>query len=118
MRKSHTKEVRLSKRDLVHLLKHSRRVSFKKIKVFYATNTIGCVRYAVGVGKKYGNAVERNRAKRLLREVFRLLALNLPLNSDLFIVTYDRDVSFASCGVQLKKALVVLGVVGEDFKMA
>ena len=39
--------------------------------VFFLPNGLGTSRLGVAATRKLGNAVERNRAKRLIREVFR-----------------------------------------------
>ena len=46
----------------------------------------GHFRYAISVGKKIGNAVERNRSKRLITAVIDNLNINLDLSYDVFLI--------------------------------
>lgn len=59
--------------------------------VFAARNARGVVRAGVSVSRKHGNAVARNRKKRLLREAFRRQRLSLPPNTDYVLVPRQRD---------------------------
>lgn len=43
-------------------------------------------RFGLSVSRKHGNAVKRNRIKRLLREAFRLSQHDLPAGLDLILI--------------------------------
>jgi len=72
------------------------------------------LRIGVGLSKKFGNAVERNRAKRQVREIFRLHKHRLKPGLDLVFLVFpgkfdyhDRERQF----LQLAAKAGVLGVV-------
>jgi ribonuclease P protein component len=54
--------------------------------IYVAENDCGYPRLGVSVGKSCGNAVVRNRLKRLLREAFRLSQNNIPDGFDYVIM--------------------------------
>lgn len=47
------------------------RISCKGIRLVYRSNQLGFSRLGLAVSRKYGNAVQRNRFKRQLRDAFR-----------------------------------------------
>ncbi|MGD9855041.1 MAG: ribonuclease P protein component [Planctomycetaceae bacterium] len=54
--------------------------------IFADSNPEGETRIGLSVSKKHGNAVRRQRIKRLLREAFRLEQHNVPAGLDLILI--------------------------------
>lgn len=54
--------------------------------VFFSLNGLPVARMGVSVGRKHGNAVQRNRIKRVLREAFRQARTVLPAGYDYVLI--------------------------------
>ncbi len=58
--------------------------------LFAAENSLEIPRLGVAVSKRFGNAVVRNRLKRLLREVFRQKQIEIPSGFDYVLMFSDK----------------------------
>jgi len=73
----------------------------------------GRVRYGITTSKKIGKAVQRNRARRVIAEAFRLLVPELNLSTDLVFVARGKTCHVKSTMIQreMKKQLTALGLI-------
>lgn len=103
------KKYRLKKNHEIATVVQKRvRVTGKHYTIYYTKRNDG-IKIAISVGKKYGNAVERNYAKRVVREILRSHLDSLPSYS-LVIVVKDvsKNISFEEKKQSLENTLKVL----------
>ena len=74
--------------------------------VYTAENKCGYSRLGISIGRSYGNAVERNHLKRLIREVYRQNQEQIPSKYDYLIIVKQRrkKITFE----QIKKSFLTL----------
>jgi ribonuclease P protein component len=72
------------------ILANGRRVRDELLNLYIAQNNCGCPRLGISVGKACGDAVARNRLKRLIREAFRRNQDKIPAGCD-YVVTIARS---------------------------
>lgn len=79
-----------------HLFRRLYRVGKNHVTPYFAVyvkkNRLGRNRLGITATKKIGNAVQRNRARRLITEAYRLLEDRLPTGLDLVIVARKKTV--------------------------
>ncbi|MBW2169268.1 MAG: ribonuclease P protein component, partial [Deltaproteobacteria bacterium] len=72
----------LNRADFVNLNRSGQRHHTKHFIVILKENGLGITRLGLTVSRKTGNAVKRNRVKRLIREFFRLNDTYFPQGYD------------------------------------
>ncbi|MGL4986386.1 MAG: ribonuclease P protein component [Treponemataceae bacterium] len=83
--------------DIRKLLKTGKSFYSTGVKLFILPNNSGINRFAVTLKRGFGNAVQRNRAKRLAREVYRQLKSLLYTGYDLLVFFYPHSDDFYLC---------------------
>jgi ribonuclease P protein component len=59
-------------------------------KLFFLVNNLSCNRIVITFARKYGNAVKRNRVRRLNQEAYRLMKEDLKTGYDLVLLIYPQ----------------------------
>ena len=80
---------------------------------YAAKKSYGEIRFGITTSKKVGKAVDRNRARRVIRESFRLLEGEIAQPVDLVFVARSRACHVKCQAVQkeMKKQLIALGII-------
>ena len=80
------KHILRNQRDFVRVYKNGKSKSDRLIVVLYGKNNLSYNRIAFLASKKVGNSVKRNRARRLMRQAFKNLKLEIKEGYDIIFV--------------------------------
>lgn len=82
--------------------------------ILFVRNGTDQTRVALTVSRKVGNAVNRNRVKRWLREAIRHQGDNLPVGFDVVVIAHPQaaDATFARVDDELGEGLLRMGRMG------
>ena len=107
------KEVLRKKDDFDRIYKNGRSIGERYVVIFFQRNNLGYNRTAFLASKKVGNSVQRNRAKRLMRESYRHICSQISSGYDIIFIARNsingrkcQEVSRSVSGA-LKKAGVL-----------
>jgi ribonuclease P protein component len=104
---------RLKRRDAIReVFKRGKSVTCSGAKLFFMGNGLSCNRIAFTFARKYGNAVERNRARRVGREAYRHIRNELKTGYDVVLLVYPGKDSFARRMEQLRILISRAGLYG------
>ena len=97
------KNVLRRKSDFSTIYNKGKSVGDRYVVLFYRKNNLPYNRIAYLASKKVGNAVKRNRARRLMKESVRLSNMELPTGYD-FIIIARNTITNAKCA-EVKRSL-------------
>ncbi|MDD4199844.1 MAG: ribonuclease P protein component [Eubacteriales bacterium] len=101
------KDILRKKEDFSAIYKKGKSVPERYIVFFYRKNNLLYNRIAFLASKKVGNSVQRNRAKRLMKESYRLLGDEIKYGYDIIFIARNsiNDMKFIDVDKSVKRAL-------------
>lgn len=100
--------------EIRKLFQEGRRVACNGAKLFFSPNSLTYNRIAFTFPRKFGNAVQRNRAKRVGREAYRLAKHSLKTGYDMVLLVYPGTDTLSYRAWQLNKLFVRAALVSNQ----
>ena len=102
--------------DFDNVYKRGRSVGDKYVVVFYIKNHRDMNRTCFLASKKVGNSVRRNRARRLMRESYRLFKDRIPAGYDVIIIARNTITGrkFSEVDKSIRRAFERAGLLKEE----
>jgi len=97
--------------EIKKLLRTGKKASVDGAKLFYSTNQLGVNRIAFALPRGYGNAVQRNKSKRLSRETYRYNKASLKTGYDMILLVYPGRDSFKKRCAQFQSLCQKAGIL-------
>lgn len=94
-----TSSLKLNK-DFRRIYARGKNAAAANIVIYAFKNRRGLNRIGLTVSKKYGNAPERNRIRRLMRESYRLMENEIPKGYDFIFIARGRARGRKLCHIQ------------------
>jgi ribonuclease P protein component len=108
-------DVLRNKKDFSALYGKGKSAGGKYVVLFYRKNNLGHNRRAFLASKKVGDSVRRNRARRLMKENYRLLLGRLPTGYDILFIARkqaaDKGVKCGEVGNSMRALLRKSGLL-------
>jgi ribonuclease P protein component len=77
--------------EITRVFKKGKVVGCPGVRLFFLKNALSYNRLVITFARKFGNAVQRNRARRLGREAYRFIREKLKTGYDLVVLIYPRN---------------------------
>ncbi|MBI9103553.1 MAG: ribonuclease P protein component [Spirochaetales bacterium] len=97
------KEIIRKKKDIDSLFRYGKRISAPGLRIVFRKNELGYTRGFFTLVRKFGNSIQRNRAKRLIKEVFRIQKHELEPGWDLAFILFPGNTDFHDLNQQVSK---------------
>ena len=99
----------LKRKDFVNLNRLGKRYRTEHFTVIFKENGLNISRLGITVNRKIGNAVKRNKVKRLIREFFRLNKNCFPKGYDIVIIANKNAYGLIFLNIKEELGEIILG---------
>lgn len=102
--------------EIKNLFKNGKRVSVAGAKLFFLPNNLSFNRIGFPLSRNFGNAVQRNRAKRFSRETYRNFKRHLNTGYDMLFLVYppSENDSFSTRCLQFRTLCEKAGLIKDE----